>query len=252
MAAYGYKECKMMYLRKANERGKVNFGWLKSQHSFSFGHYYDAKHMGFSALRVINDDVVQAGRGFETHGHRDMEIISYVVSGALKHKDNTGNEYVVPAGDVQVMSAGKGIMHSEFNPSTEEPVNFLQIWIVPNEKGGTPSYAQKTFGTQAGRNNHDSKLELLVSDNGREGSLRIKQNAAISRLTLKAGETWEHGTEDQKGYLHMISGNVQAMVDSETNAVEIEAGDALGIYEQDIIRLKASEESVALWFELPK
>ena len=134
----------------------------------------------------------------------------------------------------------------------EERQHFQNLRLVPNEKGGTPSYAQKTFGTQAGGNNHDSKLELLVSDNGRQGSLRIKQNAAISRLTLKAGETWQYGTEDQKGYLHMISGNVQAMVDSETNAVEIGAGDALGMYEQDIIRLKASEESVALWFELPK
>ncbi|MFZ8201720.1 pirin family protein [Alteromonas portus] len=242
----------MMYLRKANERGKVNFGWLKSQHSFSFGHYYDAKHMGFSALRVINDDVVQAGRGFETHGHRDMEIISYVVSGALKHKDSTGNEYVVPAGDVQVMSAGKGIMHSEFNPSSEEPVNFLQIWILPNEKGGTPGYSQKTFGTQESANDHDIKRELLVSDDGREGSLRIKQNAAISRLTLMAGEAWEQGTEDRKGYLHIISGKAQAMVGSETNAIEIGAGDALGVFEEDTIRLKASDELVALWFDLPK
>lgn len=238
----------MMYLRKANERGKVNFGWLTSRHSFSFGHYYDAKHMGFSALRMINDDIVQAGRGFETHGHRDMEIVSYVVSGALKHKDNTGNEYVVPAGDIQVMSAGRGIMHSEFNPSSEEPVNFLQIWIVPNEKGGTPGYTQKTFGSSAGGN---EKLELLVSENGRDGSLRIKQNASISRLTLKAEEAWLRNAEGQKGYLHIISGEAKASVKSAREVVELESGDAIGIYEDDSISLTASQDLTALWFDLP-
>lgn len=238
----------MMYLRKANERGKVNFGWLESRHSFSFGHYYDAKHMGFSALRVINDDIVQAGRGFETHGHRDMEIISYVVSGALKHEDNTGNEYVVPAGDIQVMSAGRGIMHSEFNPSSEEPVNFLQIWIVPNEKGGTPSYTQKTFGSNVGGN---EKLELLVSGDGRDGSLKIKQNASISRLTLKAQEVWQRNTEGQKGYLHIISGEAKASVKSVHGATELGPGDAIGIYEDDSISLTASQDLVALWFDLP-
>lgn len=238
----------MMYLRKANERGKVNFGWLESRHSFSFGHYYDAKHMGFSALRVINDDIVQAGRGFETHGHRDMEIISYVVSGALKHKDNTGNEYVVPAGDIQVMSAGRGIMHSEFNPSSEEPVNFLQIWIVPNEKGGTPGYTQKTFGSNAGSN---EKLELLVSGDGKDGSLKIKQNASISRLTLKAQEVWQRNAEGQKGYLHIISGGAKASAKSAREIVELESGDAVGIYEDDSITLTASQDLIALWFDLP-
>ena len=240
----------MMYLRKANERGKVNFGWLESRHSFSFGHYYDAKHMGFSALRVINDDIVQAGRGFETHGHRDMEIISYVVSGALKHKDNTGNEYVVPAGDIQVMSAGRGIMHSEFNPSSEEPVNFLQIWIVPNKKGGTPGYMQKAFGKVAG-GDENAKLELLVSEDGRDESLKIKQNASISRLTLKSGEAWKRSIKSHKGYLHIVSGKANAFVKSEREGVEIESGDAIGIYEGDTISLNASEDLVALWFDLP-
>ncbi|MDY6976659.1 MAG: pirin family protein [Pseudomonadota bacterium] len=240
----------MMYLRKSNERGKVNFGWLESRHSFSFGHYYDAKHMGFSALRVINDDIVQAGRGFETHGHRDMEIISYVVSGALKHKDNTGNEYVVPAGDIQVMSAGRGIMHSEFNPSSEEPVNFLQIWIVPNEKGGTPGYMQKAFGKVAG-GDENAKLELLVSEDGRDESLKIKQNASISRLTLKSGEAWKRSTKRHKSYIHIVSGKANALVQSEREGVEIESGDAIGIYEDDSISLNASEDLVALWFDLP-
>ncbi len=132
----------MKYFRKATERGTVDLGWLKSQHSFSFGHYYDPAHMGISALRVINEDRVQPGQGFDTHGHRDMEIISYVVSGALKHKDSQGNEYLVPAGEVQRMSAGSGIMHSEYNASDSEPVHFLQIWIQPKFRGITPSYEQ--------------------------------------------------------------------------------------------------------------
>jgi hypothetical protein len=177
-----------------------------------------------------------------------MEIVSYVVSGALKHKDNTGNEYVVPAGDIQVMSAGRGIMHSEFNPSSEEPVNFLQIWIVPNEKGGTPGYTQGTFGSSAGGN---EKLELLVSENGRDGSLRIKQNASISRLTLKAQEAWYRNTERQKGYLRIISGVAEASVKSEPGVVGLESGEAIGIYEEDSISLTAPQDLVALWFDLP-
>ena len=244
----------MIYLRRANERGHVDFGWLKSHHSFSFGHYYDANHMGFSVLRVINDDVVQPGRGFETHGHRDMEIISYVVSGALKHKDSNGNEYTVPAGDVQVMSAGKGIMHSEFNPSNNEAVNFLQIWIVPDEKGGKPSYAQKTFGkNNHGALNQDEPLELLVSSDGREGSLKIKQNAEISRLTLNANETWRSATKSRKGYLHVISGNVRVSSQStvESESINLGAGDAIGIYEHDSFSIDAIENAVALWFDLP-
>lgn len=234
----------MVYLRKAHTRGKVDFGWLQSQHSFSFGHYYDPKHMGFSALRVINDDVVQAGRGFETHGHRDMEIISYVVDGALKHKDSTGNEYVVPAGDVQVMSAGKGIMHSEFNPSSDEPVNFLQIWIVPSEKGGEPGYAQKTFGS-------DAQLELLVSSDGKDDSLKIKQDASISRLQLNASEQLSFETGKRKGYLHIVGGNAQVKVGSEEEILLLSHGDAVGVFESDTIDIVASNDLVALWFNLP-
>lgn len=242
----------MMYLRKADERGQVNLGWLESKHSFSFGHYYDPKHMGFSVLRVINDDVVQAGRGFETHGHRDMEIISYVVSGALKHKDSTGNEYIVPAGDIQVMSAGKGIMHSEYNPSKDELVNFLQIWIVPNQKGGEPTYAQKTVGSATTDKPSVSALELLVSADGRENSLNIKQDAAISRVNLASDELISLKTETRKGYLHIVSGNVQISVQSEPSPVVLHAGDAVGIFENDEINLKAESDLVALWFDLPK
>ena len=135
----------MTYIRKSESRGKANFGWLQSKHSFSFGNYYDKNHMGVSVLRVINDDLVMPGKGFGEHGHRDMEIISYVIEGALKHEDSTGNKYIVPAGDVQRMSAGRGVMHSEFNASNKEKVKFLQIWIQPNVLGIKPSYEQKNI-----------------------------------------------------------------------------------------------------------
>lgn len=241
----------MIYLRHANERGRVDLGWLQSQHSFSFGHYYDTKHMGFSALRVINDDVVQAGRGFETHGHRDMEIISYVVSGALKHKDSTGNEYVVPEGDIQVMSAGKGIMHSEFNPSSEAEVNFLQIWIVPNVKGGEPGYAQKTMGVATQEEKANTSLELLVSPDGAFNSLQIKQDASISQLSLSAGEQHAFSTQERKGYFHIVSGTATLQAASEKMPLELSAGDAVGIFEHDNVEITASTTLVALWFDLP-
>ena len=244
----------MIYLRKANERGNVNLGWLTSRHSFSFGHYYDPKHMGFSALRVINDDVVSPGRGFETHGHRDMEIVSYVVSGALKHKDSSGNEYVVPEGDIQVMSAGRGIMHSEFNASTEEDVNFLQIWIVPDKKGGEPSYAQKTFGRNdinAQAHGTSDRLELLVSNDGREGSLTIKQDASISRLNLPTDDTFAFQTKKRSGYLHVVSGSALITVKSEKNSIALGKGDAVGIFNNDEITIHAQSQLIALWFELP-
>ena len=239
----------MVYLRKANARGKVNLGWLESKHSFSFGHYYDANHMGFSALRVINDDVVQGGRGFETHGHRDMEIISYVVSGELKHKDSTGNEYIVPAGDIQVMSAGKGIMHSEFNPSSDTPVNFLQIWIVPNQKGGEPSYAQKTVGEATETHQF---IELLVNETGTDGALAIKQDAAISRIHLGKNDSVTLTTNDRNGYLHMVKGEVEAKLSSEKKPLELSAGDAIGVYTNETIVISSPSSMVALWFDLPE
>ncbi|WP_258544425.1 pirin family protein [Alteromonas lipotrueae] len=195
----------MQYIRKGSERGNVNLGWLNSKHSFSFGQYYDANHMGFSALRVINDDIVQAGRGFETHGHRDMEIISFVVSGALKHKDSTGNDYVIPAGDIQVMSAGKGIRHSEMNASDHEEVNFIQIWIEPNVTGVQPAYLQKSVSDKNG-------LELLVSESGQNGALKINQEARISKLALSQGEAFDLAVESTTtlgaGYLHIVKGEL--------------------------------------------
>ncbi|TQV73132.1 pirin family protein [Aliikangiella marina] len=228
----------MIYLRKAAERGGANFGWLDSKHTFSFGHYYDPKHMGFSALRVINDDTVAAGAGFGTHGHRDMEIISYVTKGAIEHKDSMGNSFVVPAGDVQRMSAGKGITHSEFNHSKTEELKFLQIWIIPNEQGIEPSYEQKAI-------EQTSVLTPLVTPDGKDGALSIHQDASIFRLSLEPGETYQLDATERPGYLHVIEGSATS------TASAISAGDGIGVYEESIAITAQDENLVALWFDLP-
>lgn len=171
-------------VRKAADRGVANFGWLDSRHSFSFGDYYDPRHMGFRTLRVINDDRVAGGQGFGTHPHRDMEIISYVVDGALEHRDSMGTGSVIQAGDVQVMSAGRGVTHSEFNHDKETTVHFLQIWIVPAQRGVEPSYQQKSFPRTA----KQDRLTLLVSGDGRDGSMKIHQDALLFASVLGAGK----------------------------------------------------------------
>lgn len=228
----------MQYIRRANERGSVDLGWLQSQHSFSFGHYYDPEHMGLSVLRVINDDIVQAGRGFDTHGHRDMEIISYVVSGAVEHKDNQGNKTRIPAGDVQRMSAGTGIMHSEYNPSSTEDVNFLQIWVLPEQKGIAPSYAQKTIEQQG-------QLTPLVTPTGQAGSLSINQNMSMYRLVLGASEVFTLQSKLGFGYLHVVKGQLSVGKDI------FEKGDAFATKEKEAIELTASSDLEAIWFDLP-
>ena len=238
----------MQYIRKGSERGNVNLGWLNSKHSFSFGQYYDANHMGFSALRVFNDDIVQAGRGFETHGHRDMEIISFVVSGALKHKDSTGNDYVIPAGDIQVMSAGKGIRHSEMNASDKEEVNFIQIWIEPNVTGVQPAYLQKSVSDKNG-------LELLVSESGQDGSLKINQDARISKLALSRGESFDLAVESSPtlgaGYLHIVKGELTVNDVKSDKMTTLTKGDAIGLGLGQRVVVLANEEALALWFDLP-
>lgn len=238
----------MQYIRKGSERGNVNLGWLNSKHSFSFGQYYDANHMGFSALRVINDDIVQAGRGFETHGHRDMEIISFVVSGALKHKDSTGNDYVIPAGDIQVMSAGKGIRHSEMNASDHEEVNFIQIWIEPNVTGVQPAYLQKSVSDKNG-------LELLVSELGQNGALKINQEARISKLALSQGETFDLAVESTTtlgaGYLHIVKGELIVNDVKSDKMTTLTKGDAIGLGTKQKIVVLANDDVLALWFDLP-
>jgi len=227
----------MYYLRKANERGGAHFGWLDSKHSFSFGHYYDPKHMGFSVLRVINDDTVKPGAGFDTHGHRDMEIISYVLEGSIEHKDSMGKHFVVPAGDIQRMSAGTGITHSEFNHSKTKSLHFLQIWIQPNKNGIKPSYEQKAVVQQG-------PLTPLVTPNGREGSLSMQQYASIYRLHLQAGEQHSFDASKRPGYLHVITGTAVL------NGHDLQAGDALGALKEQL-SVTAQTELKALWFDLP-
>ncbi|UZE97692.1 pirin family protein [Alkalimarinus alittae] len=227
----------MYYFRYGNERGRANFGWLDSKHSFSFGRYYDPKHMGFSALRVINDDTVKPGAGFDTHGHRDMEIISYVLSGSIEHKDSMGKQYVVPAGDIQRMSAGTGVTHSEFNHSKNDSLRFLQIWIQPNKKGTTPSYEQKTVEQKG-------SLTPLVTPNGRDGSLSMQQDASLYRVQLKAGETLQLDAQKRPGYLHVIEGSV------DINGNILKTDDALGVT-AECLNLSALTDLTALWFDLP-
>lgn len=228
----------MEYIRQASQRGKADFGWLNSHHSFSFGHYYDPAHMGFSVLRVINDDIVKPGYGFETHGHRDMEIISYVISGELEHKDSQGNQSVIPAGDIQRMSAGSGILHSEFNPSDQNPVNFLQIWIQPSVEGIPPSYAQKQIM-------QNEAVTPIVSPSGSDTAISVNQDMVLYRVVLEDGESARLPVGQRAGYLHVIKG--QAQVGSHIFA----PGDGYGITEQDAIEVIANGTTEALWFDLP-
>lgn len=232
----------MITLRPAQERGAANFGWLDSRHTFSFGNYYDPNHMGFATLRVINEDKVTPAQGFGTHGHRDMEIISYVLEGALEHKDSLGTGSVIRPGDVQRMSAGTGIMHSEFNASKTEPVHFLQIWILPEGQGIAPGYEQKTF-TEAEKLN---TLRLLGSRNGRDGSITIHQDVDLYATTLEAGKTVSHPlAEDRVAWLQVARGAVQL------NDQLLSAGDGAAISEENLITLQgASDTAEVLLFDM--
>ncbi|QBY03865.1 pirin family protein [Thalassotalea sp. HSM 43] len=228
----------MKYVRRNNERGQVDIGWLQSKHSFSFGHYYDPAHMGLSVLRVINDDVVAPGAGFGAHGHRDMEIISYVLSGSLEHQDSTGNRYQIEAGEVQRMSAGSGIMHSEYNASQDEPVNFLQIWIKPQHKGCTPSYEQKKIV-------QNGALTPLVTPNGSGDSLTLDQDVQLSRLQLEQGDSFELGDKQYQLYLHVYAGEIDVA------GQRFVAGDGFAIDRGELYTLQAQSEVQALHFLLP-
>ena len=231
----------MITIRPAEERGLANFGWLNSRHSFSFGDYYDPKQMGFGPLRVINEDRVAPGGGFDTHGHRDMEIISYVLEGALEHKDSIGTGSVIRPGDVQRMSAGTGVRHSEFNHSQTEPVHFLQIWLLPQTEGLKPSYEQKNFTPAEKR----GKLRLIVSPDGRDGSLTIHQDAAIYAAVLKEGERVAHEFgPSRKGWVQVVRGSL------DLNGQWLRTGDGAGVSAVPEMALTAHEDAEFLLFDL--
>jgi len=232
----------MLQIRHSAERGAANHGWLNSHHSFSFGHYHDPKHMGFGPLLVINEDRVTPAQGFGTHGHRDMEIISYVLEGALEHKDSMGTGSILHYGDVQRMSAGSGVRHSEFNPSPTEGLHFLQIWIQPNVTGIAPSYEEKHFAPESKL----GKLRLIASGDGRQDSVKIHQDAAIYVSILREGEQLEHALgEGRTAYVHLIRGSLVV------NGVPLKTGDALKLTQEAVVTLSQAEEAEVLVFDLP-
>lgn len=246
----------MFYLRLAQARGRTQLSWLDSRHSFSFGHYFDPQHMGFSALRVINDDRVRAGAGFGTHGHRDMEIITYVLEGAIEHQDSMGNHFVVPAGELQRMSAGTGLSHSEYNHSQSEGLRFLQIWIAPSENNANkPRSSEKASHAPSYEQRHvpqQGQLTALVTPDGRHGSLSMHQDASIYRLQLNAGDDYDFTASERPAYLHVISGELDIA------GYQLKAGDALGWEGEQVSLLVknsgkdgAKNELHALWFDLP-
>ena len=232
----------MIQVRKSEERGRAEHGWLSSRHTFSFAEYRDPRHMGFGPLRVINEDKVRGGQGFGTHGHQDMEIISYVLSGALEHKDSMGNGSVLRPGDVQRMSAGTGVRHSEFNHSAADTVHFLQIWIFPDRAGHAPGYEEKHFDAASKR----GQLRLVVSPDGRDGSLRMNQDAFLYAALLDGDERAEHAlAEGRKGYVHVARGTVTV------NGTALKAGDAMSVEQMSSIVLEHGSDAEVLLFDLP-
>jgi len=231
----------MQQLRPSEQRGHANFGWLDSRHTFSFGHYYDARHMGFGTLRVINEDRVSPGAGFETHGHRDMEIITYVLDGAVEHQDSLGNGSVIRCGEVQLMSAGKGIRHSEFNHSQTSFLHLLQIWIMPEEKKLKPSYEQKYFPEIR----RHGTLRLLASPDGREGSLTIHQDVDLYAARLKPDEAVTFDIRPARNaWLHIARGGVSL------DGQPLESGDGLGVTDPSLLSISATEDTEFLLFDL--
>ena len=232
----------MIRVRQSRDRGHFDHGWLDTRHTFSFGDYYDPEQMGFSVLRVINEDRVMPWEGFGTHPHRDMEIVSYVLEGELQHRDSMGNGSVIVPGDVQRMSAGTGVTHSEFNPSRNFPVHFLQIWILPAEKGIEPGYEQKRFPDNAKR----GRLALIASPDGSDGSVKIHQDASIYASLIGVGESVSHGfASGRKGWLQVVRGSLELCGHT------MSAGDGAALSDEADVQILARENCEFLLFDLP-
>lgn len=230
----------MLTIRKAEDRGHANHGWLDAHHSFSFAGYHDPRWMGFRTLRVLNDDTIAGGGGFGTHPHRDMEIITYVLSGALAHKDSMGNGRVIRPGEMQYMAAGTGVEHSEFNDSETEPVHLLQIWIYPDRKGAKPAYAERSFAkAPAGR------LHLVASKSGRDGSIGINQDADVYLAKLNIGDSVQHSLKSQRhAWVQVAEGEVTL------NGQALKAGDGAALSEEAVVELRATQPAQVLVFDL--
>jgi redox-sensitive bicupin YhaK (pirin superfamily) len=239
---FAHEEADMLTVRKGAQRGHFDHGWLDTYHTFSFAHYHDPREMGFGALRVINEDRIEPGHGFGMHPHRDMEILTYILAGALEHRDSMGHGSVIRAGDVQRMSAGRGVQHSEFNPSRTEPVHLLQIWIEPNAAGLVPSYEQRHYPEAEKR----GRLRLIASPDGREGSTTIHQDACVYATRLGAGDTVVHRlAPGRRVYVHVARGVLKV------NGVPLEAGDGAKIESEVAIGLADARDAEALLFDLP-
>lgn len=228
-------------LRRAGERGLADHGWLQSRHTFSFAEYYDPEHMGFRSLRVLNDDRVAPGRGFGTHPHRDMEIFSYVLAGSLEHKDSLGNGRVLQPGQIQLMSAGRGVEHSEFNPSPAAPLHFLQIWIVPRTLGLAPGYTEWHPGTE----HREAPKVLVISSDGRDGSATIQQDAAVYRLRLQPGQAVTHELRAGRGAWLQIAEGALAC-----GGHELGPGDGASVEQPGVLTFRALRPVEALLFDL--
>ncbi|HWN11434.1 MAG TPA: pirin family protein [Pyrinomonadaceae bacterium] len=231
----------MIKVRKANERGHFDFGWLDTYHTFSFGDYYDPSHMAFRSLRVINEDVVAPGRGFPRHGHRDMEIFTYILQGALQHRDSMGNGSVIRPGDVQRMSAGTGVTHSEANASSDEPVHLLQIWILPAQEGIEPDYEEKKFPTEDKRN----RLRLIISPAGDDGAVKINQDARVYASVLdQHQEVVQQLERGRHAWVQVAAGSVAV------NDIELNQGDGAAVSEESSLKIAARNQSEILLFDL--
>jgi len=233
----------MLAIRRADERGRTHLGWLDSRHTFSFGDYYDPRAMGFSVLRVINDDRVHPGAGFPRHPHRDMEIVSYVLNGSIEHQDSLGTGSVIKPGDVQRMTAGTGVLHSEYNPSKQDPLHFLQIWILPERDGLKPSYEQKSFTEESIKN----RLHLVASHDGRDGSITVHQDVRLFAGRLGAGATARAELDPKRlGWLQVARGAVTA------NGQRLGEGDGAAIDGESALELRAEDNAEVLLFDLPR